>query len=78
MGTNAGYELGCASRTVVTVLEVSEKEEGVMALHLPKGLVVTLLEVSERKGCSGHTPIYWVFKGLVVTLLEVSEREKRV
>ena len=30
MGTHFSYQLGCQSRT-----EVSEKEEGVLALHLP-------------------------------------------
>ena len=42
MGTYSSYQLGCLSRTegyllVVTLLEVSEKEEGVVALHLPSG-----------------------------------------
>ena len=42
MGTHSSYQLGCLSRTdgyelVVTVLEVSEKEEGVVAIHLPTG-----------------------------------------
>ena len=35
MGTHSSYELGCVSRIVVTLLEASEKEDGVMALHLP-------------------------------------------
>ena len=40
MGTHSSYQLCCLSRTVcqqlvVTLIEVSEKEEGVVALHLP-------------------------------------------
>ena len=39
MGTQSRYQLGCVTRTVVTLLEVSEKEDGVEALHLPKGQI---------------------------------------
>ena len=42
MGTYHSYELGCLYMTVclylvVTLLEVSEKEEALVALHLPIG-----------------------------------------
>ena len=37
MGTHSSYEHGCVSRTIVTLLEVSESEEGVVAVHLPIG-----------------------------------------
>ena len=42
MGTHSSYQLGCLSCTdsqqlVVTLLEVSESEEGVVAIHLPIG-----------------------------------------
>ena len=39
MGTQSRYQLGFLSRTVVILLEVSEKEDGVEALHLPKGQI---------------------------------------
>ena len=44
MGTHSSYQLGCLYRTegykvVVTLLEVSEREEGVVALRLPIGPV---------------------------------------
>ena len=40
MGTQSSYQLGCLSRTeglklVLTLLEVSEREEGVVAIHTP-------------------------------------------
>ena len=42
MGTHSSYELGCLSSTegwylVLTILRVSEREECVVALHLPTG-----------------------------------------
>ena len=46
MGTHSSYQLGCLSRTlgqelVITLLEVSDREEGVVALHLPIGSLKT-------------------------------------
>ena len=46
MDTHSSYELGCLARTdgkqlVVTLLEVSEKEDDVVALHLPTGTLKT-------------------------------------
>ena len=42
MGTHSNYQLGCLSRTVdyylvVTLLEVSEGEQTLVALHIPTG-----------------------------------------
>ena len=48
---------------MVTLLEVSEREEGVVATHS-----------SYQLGCLSRTVGWW----LVVTLLEVSEREEGV
>ena len=35
MGTQSRYQLGCLSRLVITLLEVSEREEGVVAVKNP-------------------------------------------
>ena len=44
MGTHSSYQLGCLSRTMeVALLEVSEREEGVVALHLLIGSLKTAL-----------------------------------
>ena len=43
-----GHTLDYLSRTVVSLLEVSEREEGVVALHLPTGPLKT---------CSGLEPV---------------------
>ena len=64
MGTHSSYQLGCLFRTdgyylVVTLLEVSEKEEGVVAIHLPMGPFNTRsgLEPVPRYELSTYHPI---------------------
>ena len=59
MGTHSSYELGCPSRTVnwqlVTLLNVSEKEEGVTALHLPRGPFQTRSGLEQVPRCEPST-----------------------
>ena len=47
IGTHSSYQLGCLSTerlvVVVTLLEVSDREEGVVALYVPIGPLKTLL-----------------------------------
>ena len=58
MGTHFSYQLGCLSRTslvVVTLLEVSEKAKGVVALHLPIGPLKTRSELEPVPRCEPST-----------------------
>ena len=62
MGTHSSYQLGCLSRTMeVALLEVSEREEGVVALHLLIGSLKTHsgLEPVPRCEPSTYQPISW-------------------
>ena len=45
MGTHSSYQRDCLGQLVVTMLEVSEREESVVALHLPIGPLKHLLWV---------------------------------
>ena len=66
IGTHSSYQLGCLSTerlvVVVTLLEVSDREEGVVALHLPIGPLKTLLWVGvgtkmRTQNLPAHSPI---------------------
>ena len=48
MGTQSSYQRGCLSQLVVILLEVSVREEGVVAIHRPTGPLKT---------CNGLEPV---------------------
>ena len=60
MGTHSSYQLGCLSRAegyllVITQLEVSEREEDVVALHQPIGLLKTCYGLEPVPRCEPNT-----------------------
>ena len=76
MGTDSSYQLGCLSRTEgwrleIKLLEISETEEGVVALHLPIGplKIRSVLRPVLRCEPSTYQPIcrWYVSPRLVVT-----------